>query len=360
MTDILLQTLSSQDIHWLQTVGQPHQLQAHDILSDRESFQDNAYVLLEGKLALYATTIEQNTIEHSARTQSTQPLTQLASGELLGFLSAQDSGYRPITLQALDRASLLAIPQAKLQQKLQDDPSFAAHLYQAQARLLARRLNRLKKQLNTPAALANQPQRESVTIFSILEDSDLDWLITVGTVQLLPANTNLIQKAQPIDALHILLDGTLALGLSTDSRSSLLTAFSLLSTVDSTDRFTEFARLSRGDFIGETALVNAYPSDLTVRALRESKVLSIPRWRLSAKLHHDVEFASRFYHMLTIILTHQQTILLQHLGHGNSLDESDPAPDGEFLNKVALAEARFDWMLKRIQTELGTGKEIQW
>jgi hypothetical protein len=30
------------------------------------------------------------------------------------------------------------------------------------------------------------------------------------------------------------------------------------------------------------------------------------------------------------------------------------------LNKVALAEARFEWMLKRIQTELGTGREIQW
>ncbi|MGI0491629.1 cyclic nucleotide-binding domain-containing protein [Alkalinema pantanalense CENA528] len=354
MTDILLQTLSSQDIHWLQTVGTLYPTQPNAILNEHEVSPDTAYILLEGKLAIHATPIE-----HSARTPTAQPLTHLSSGELIGWLSCQDSNDRPATIQALDRALLLAIPQAQLQQKLQTDPSFAAHLYQAQALLLARRLQRFLRHLQTPNALAYPPQRESVTIFSILEDSDLDWLITVGKVQLLPANTELIQKYQPIDSLHILLDGTLALGLTADSRSPLLTAFSLISSAESNDRFSEFARLSRGDFLGETALVNAYPNHLTVKVLRESKVLSIPRWRLSAKLHHDVQFASRFYRMLAIILTHQQTLMLQHLGHGD-LEEPEASADSEFLTKVALAEARFDWMLKRIQTELGTGKEIQW
>jgi hypothetical protein len=31
-----------------------------------------------------------------------------------------------------------------------------------------------------------------------------------------------------------------------------------------------------------------------------------------------------------------------------------------FLSKMAMAEARFDWMVKRLKTQSATGSAIQW
>jgi CRP-like cAMP-binding protein len=337
MTEIILQTLNHQDMDWLQSTGTPHQLKVNQALSDRNT----CHLILEGKL--------------SVRPNPNQSLNYLSQGDILGITS-QDWGDRT-TVQAIGNTLLLAIPKPEIRQKLQDDPSFAAHLYQAQALLLTRRLKRLMGQLD-PDDLAYQPQRESVTVFSGLQDSDLDWIITVGKVQSIPPNTYLLQGNSPIDAMHILLDGVCVVELDEDRRSPLLKAFSKPGEEEPTRE--ELARLSRGDLIGETALVNANPMNIVVRTVRESKVLSIPRWRIAAKLLHDIEFASRFYQVLATILTNQQNIILQNLGQETDLDESEDQSDHEFLNKVALAEARFEWMLKRIQSELGTGREIQW
>lgn len=312
---------------WLQSAGTAQSLKAKQGLIDRHTF----HLVLTGKLSV---------------NQS-----DLFPGDMLG-LTAENWGG---TVQAIDNTLLLAIPKPDIQQKLQDDPSFAAHLYHAQALLLARRLKRLRGQFD-PEDVANPPQRESVTVFSGLQDSDLDWMITVGKIQSIPPDTCLLQGGQPIDAMHILLDGACAVEWDGDGRSPLLKAFTKPQNEQPRE---ELARLSRGDLIGETALVNANPINLVVRTVRESKVLSIPRWRIAAKLLHDIEFASRFYQVLATILTNQQNILLQD--DESDLDESeDLAADPEFLNKVALAEARFEWMLKRIQSELGTGREIQW
>jgi CRP-like cAMP-binding protein len=327
MSEIILQTLSHQDMDWLQHAGTPHQLKANQVLSDRPL--NTFYLILEGKLGI---------------NQS-----YLSQGDMLGLTPGPDWGSH--TVQAIDNTLLLAIPKPEIQQKLQDDPSFAAHLYQAKALLLARQLRRMMRQLD-PEDLY-QPQRESVTVFSGLQDSDLDWIITVGKVQSIPPDTYLLQSAHPIDAMHILLDGACAVEWDEDGRSPLLKAFSK---PEEAQPRQELARLSRGDLIGETAFVNANPMNIAVRTVRESKVLSIPRWRIAAKLLHDIEFASRFYQVLATILTNQQNILLQN----HDQDESEDQADHEFLNKVALAEARFEWMLKRIQSELGTGREIQW
>jgi CRP-like cAMP-binding protein len=327
MTEIILQTLSHQDIDWLRNAGTPYPLKAHQVLSDRPL--NTFYLILEGKLG-----VNQN---------------YLSQGDMLGLTPGPDWGSHAV--QAIDNTLLLAIPKPEIQQKLQDDPSFAAHLYQAKALLLARQLRRMMKQLDPDDSY--QPQRESVTVFSGLQDNDLDWIITVGKVQSIPPDTYLLQSAHPIDAMHILLDGACAVEWDEDGRSPLLKAFSK---PEEAQPKQELARLSRGDLIGETAFVNANSMNIAVRTVRESKVLSIPRWRIAAKLLHDIEFASRFYQVLATILTNQQNILLQN----HDQDESEDQADHEFLNKVALAEARFEWMLKRIQSELGTGREIQW
>jgi CRP-like cAMP-binding protein len=96
-----------------------------------------------------------------------------------------------------------------------------------------------------------------------------------------------------------------------------------------------------------------------VTAAEDSTVLSIPRTSLTAKLEQDDSFAARFYRALGVFLASRLRKSQQRLGYGsdNILDdeiEHENELDPEILNHVALAGARFDWMLKRLR-EAGRG-----
>ena len=83
-------------------------------------------------------------------------------------------------------------------------------------------------------------------------------------------------------------------------------------------------------------------------------MLSVPRARLTDKLEQDVAFAARFYRALGVFLSSRLRKTQQRLGYGKDIldeevqheDELDP----EVLDNVALAGARFDWMLKRLRS----------
>ena len=79
-------------------------------------------------------------------------------------------------------------------------------------------------------------------------------------------------------------------------------------------------------------------------------MLAIPRADLLAKLKKDVGFAARFYHALGVLLAHR---MRNNLGYrdGAALSEAasyDDELDPALLDQVAVASARFDWMLKRL------------
>jgi bacteriocin-type transport-associated protein len=353
MTDVLLKELSNHDINWMLAHGDAVAVSAETPLIAPGDAGDSFYILLDGAFSMRTAAPEQG-----ARTAPVR----LVPGELVGVLPGWEL---PIgaTLQALKDSQALMIPRSALQQKLQDDPQFAAHLYRASAVLLAQRL----EQQRSERGVAGSTGRESITVFAGLQDSDLDWLIAVGQVQQLPAQSVLVQPGRPADALHILLDGALSVAAVPDRQpiQPLLTTFGQPPSAPP----VEFGRLSRGDLVGELLFVNACPPPITVTAVRDAQVLSVPRWRLATKLLYDAEFATRFYAVLCQLLAQQQNSL-QNLGSGSGSGEPQPSDplENQVLTQVALAEKRFDWMLDRIQSQSdrspsspsGHRTEIQW
>ncbi|NJO80314.1 MAG: cyclic nucleotide-binding domain-containing protein [Cyanobacteria bacterium RM1_2_2] len=348
MTEVLLKELNNPDIDWMLAVGQHQTLDPNTVLIRPGQRSDTLYILLEGGLTAAL-----------AQTNGWQEITRLSSGEMIGAVPGLDAYGRSACVSTLTQCLVLVIPQAQLTEKLQQDLSFAAHLHRASAVLLLHQLARLVDQLGVNAAILNQPQlREGLTVFAELQDSDLDWLIAAGQVQHITANTVLVHSGRPVDALHILLDGALSLSTAEVEQHQLANAFSFQSNRPSEQ---EFARLSRGEIVGETLFVESPLSTITVRALRDSQILSIPRWRLAAKLLHDVGFASRFYRVLSMLLANKYQAIVRQLGQSNqnaNQTTNDFTRDSQFLTQVGLAEARFEWMLKRIQTH--TGRKIQW
>lgn len=362
MTEVLLKELSNSDIDWMLKTGNREEIAPGQVLVRQGEPVNALYLLLDGELTVSISQPGNNPLGRAFAAleggeMSGREIARLSSGEMVGEIPFIEAYLPSTTVKAIKRSQVLSIPRQQLTSKLKQDVSFAAHLYRASAILLADRLEKIVNQLGHSTLVLSQPQlREILFIFAELHDSDIDWLIVAGEVNRISAGSVLIHGGRPVEALHILLDGKLTLSVSEDDRNPLARAFSNLEGSETVER--EFARLSRGDIVGETPFVEAPPPSATVKALQDSLVLSIPRWRLAAKLLHDVSFAARFYRVLAVLLADKQQAIVSRLGYGRlsystqSLDENlefENELNSDFLAQVALAGARFDWMLKRIR-----------
>lgn len=339
MTPTLLTLLTGDDIRWMVTAGQWQDLPPQSILIDPQQPPDHLILLLEGMIG----------VEMSSPSISDQPIVLHRSpGTLLGSLPTLTEWTLPAIARTLTPTQLLSIPVAPLEQKIHNDPAFAARLYRAIAQSVFQNLCELAQCATTLNAVLYPFQiRDASTVFAELQDHDLDWFIAVGQVQSLKPNDRLMQYAAPIDALHWVLDGVMALSIPTRQRSLLGHAFS----PSRDDDGVEMARRSRGDVLGEFLLLPNSVSMFTVEARRDTQILSIPQWRLATKLLYDPDFAARLYRMLVILLINKQIEMVKHLGFLTSTPEINHTT----LNQLAIAEARFEWMFCRIQYQSTQG-----
>ena len=362
MTEVLLKELSNSDIDWMLATGSREEIAGGTVLIRQGQPVNALYVLLDGALTVSISQPDNNPLGRAFAAleggeMSEREIARLSSGEMVGEIPFLEAYLPSTTVKARKKSLVLSIPQRRLATKMQQDVSFAAHLYRASAILLADRLERIVNQFGNSTVVLRQPQlREILFIFAELRDSDIDWMIAAGSVNRIAAGNVLIHAGRPVEALHILLDGKITLSASENELNPLARAFSSLEDSQTPER--EFATLYRGDIVGETPFVEAPPPSATVKALEDSFVLSIPRWRLAAKLLHDVGFAARFYRVLAVLLADKQQAIVSRLGYGRLNYSSDRQLDefkfenelsSDFLAQVALAGARFDWMLKRIR-----------
>lgn len=365
MTEVLLKELSNSDIDWMLAAGQREEVAAGTILIRQGEPISALYVLLDGALTVTVSQSDDNPIGRAFAALeggelSGREIARLSNGEVVGEMPFLESYQSSTTVKALRKSVVLVIPRRQLLDKLQTDISFAAHLYRAIAVLLAHRLEQIVAQIGHQTIVLCQSQiREILFTFSELNDSDIGWMIAAGQATRIAKGEVLFHSGRPVEAMHILLDGKMVASVSEDANNPLIRAFSNLEEVETETIEREFAQLSRGDIVGETPFVEASPPAMTVKAIEDSIVLSIPRWRLSAKLLSDLGFAARFYRVLAILLADKQQGIINRLGYGRITYSSDQPLDdrfnyedelsSSFLAQVTLAGTRFDWMLKQIR-----------
>lgn len=363
MTEVLLKELSNQDIDWMLTAGDREEIDPGTVLIRQGQPLDALHIILDGALTVSLTRDNANPLGRAfaaleGGTLVGREITRLSSGEMVGEIPFMESYLPSTTVTAATKSSVLTISKTQLMQKLQQDQSFAAHLYRASAVLLANRLQQMMHNLGHSTIVLTRPQlREALTIFAQMHDRDIDWLITAGRVEQITTNSVLIRSGRPVEALYILLDGAVALNTAGGEDNLLAQAFTNLEDSPNQVIEQELGRLSRGDIVGETLFIEVERTlSVTVKALRDSRLLSIPRWRLAAKLLHDVGFAARFYRVLANILADKQHEIVQRLGYGRLTYSSGESLQKAFANEldndcladISLAGARFDWMLKKI------------
>jgi CRP/FNR family cyclic AMP-dependent transcriptional regulator len=118
--------------------------------------------------------------------------------------------------------------------------------------------------------------RKALDVMGIPDDADVEWMAANGRRLGVEKNKILIREGQPVDALFVVLDGT----------------------VEVTAGKRTINRLLSGEILGEISFVDSQPPSATVTAAEFSQVLAIPCGLLHARISTDPWFASRFFRAL--------------------------------------------------------------
>jgi CRP-like cAMP-binding protein len=171
--------------------------------------------------------------------------------------------------------------------------------------------------------------RKVLFIFSVLSDSDVEWLAQVGERVHVDPGTVLVPLAARVDFVYFVLDGRLT--VRTRNRDVINT-------------------LESGEIIGEMSLVDPAPTTVSVEVDTEATLLRVAHAVVREKLSSDLGFASRFYRALCVFLADRMRNTTQRLGYGNAADDAHARDElnEDLLDTVHLAGARFDRMLKRL------------
>jgi bacteriocin-type transport-associated protein len=364
MTEVLLQELSNSDINWMIATGKREEIAAGEVLLQQDEAANNLYLVLEGALSIAIPQAESDPLALAfsaleGRETTDREIARLSSGELVGEECFLDSRTPFTVVRALEDSLVLVIPQHQITAKLQQDISFAAHLYRVIAILLSNRLRSMVNQLGYTRFAQSAQIREVLFVFGELSDSDIDWIIAAGKREEVPAGRILIHKGRPVDGLYILLNGTMTVSISDEENNPLAIVFASLE--DTSDSGREIARLLSGDIAGEMPFVDDHPPETTIKAHEDSLVLMVPKQQLVVKLHQDEVFAAHFYRVISILLLNRLRDISSRLGYGRRVYDEGQALDDNIeyqdeldfnvLDHVSLAGARFDWLLKRLNVK---------
>lgn len=173
--------------------------------------------------------------------------------------------------------------------------------------------------------------RKALQMLGVLEDPDIEWLLSHGRAQTVPSESVLIREGEPIDALYIVIDGKMSVrnvGLGNH----------------------EIAALFPGEIVGEISFVDSRPPVASVVAAQSSRVLAVPAMLIRDKLERDTGFAARFYRALASFLADRLRTTTGRLGYGKwDQDQDADELDTTMLDNISMAASRFDHIMKRLR-----------
>ena len=359
MQDILLRELNSSDLDWILNTGRQREISPNAIVIPEGKTIDTFDIILDGNLSLkYLDDANSPLSKVFAKLEDNKSKSrglkvfQLKSGEVIGedcLLGKQE--INSIEIRATEASRIVSLPLLQLETKIEQDAAFAARFYRAIAILLANRLEQTIAEIGRRQFAPLRTARDVLFIFGQLHDSDIDWAIANGQVQQVATNKVLVRQGTAVDALYILLSGTMKVVLSEGESNPLARAFAAIE--DTKPQGRELTKLRQGEILGETTFIDGRLSYATIQAVENSSVLKITRQQLGIKLQQDLGFASRFYRAIATLLSHRLEELIRRLGYGKHTYSQDPEAeedelDPDLLEEISLAGTRFNSMLERL------------
>ncbi len=178
---------------------------------------------------------------------------------------------------------------------------------------------------------------KALYLLAELSERDFDWFVQSGELVQISPGQALIQEGSSINAIYLVLEGTLAVTVSALKDH-------------------EIARLSAGEVVGEMSFVDERAPSATVSALDVVRVWKIPRIRLMQKLSNDRSFAANFYQAIAIWLSHRLRGTISRWGYAYGYGKEDElnSTDGDAgwvqsSDSLEIARIRLDWLFSRLK-----------
>lgn len=174
--------------------------------------------------------------------------------------------------------------------------------------------------------------RKVLFIMSQLSDEHIDWIAGQGERLRIEAGRELVPINSRVDSIYFVIDGLLEVKAAGGAK---------------------LAELGSGEIVGEMTLVDPVLTTVSVSAAVSTLLLRLPMLTLRAKLAADIPFAACFYRAMAAFLADRLRNTTRRMGQGDVASSNDKEPQLEdlnedFLDKVHLAGARFDRMLKKL------------
>lgn len=365
-TEVLIQELSKSDINWAIANGRQQHIASGAVLIQQQSNVDNLYIVLDGTLSA---SISRNHESALAETFATleddsdleEEVGRFCQGEVLGEMSFLHLSPSATTVRAVENSTVLALSCQELLAKLQQELEFASRFYRAIAILLLDRFERLVKEFIRRQNLEMPPLQNVPLTFGELHDSDVDWMIEHSRVEDITENTILIEADRPVETLYVLLRGSVSVFFNEGRGSAVDRVFAGFKNEGKSQESPgiEIARVSRGEILGDMALIDARLPSYTFKALEDLQVLAISKQQLSVELQQHPSMGARFYRVVAMLLSQRLQGLISRLGYGRSAYrvgqrlsqdfEYDGEIDLDIMDNLTLGGARFNWMLKRLK-----------
>ncbi len=365
MIEILLKQLNEHDINWISSNSRTLTINAGDVLIHEQRQVECLYIVLEGS---FNATLKQN--PESAMTEVfavlednndlEEEIARFSPGEILGEFSLLHFSPSATTVRAIENSVVLSIYSHDLLVKLHEDTAFASRFYQAMATLVLERFERLVKKFISRRNIKIPPIQDSLMLFGELSDSDVDWIIENSYLETVAPDTVLVRAGRAVENIYILIEGSVSVCFKEENPRSLINVFSLLEDSDEVDSpGYEIAASSVSEIIGETTLIDKRLSNYTFTTLEVCKVLVINKQLLFVQLQQNFPSGSRFYRLISILISIRLESLINRLGYGKSPYqigrrlsqniEYEDEMDMKLMGNLFLGGARFDWMLKRLK-----------
>ncbi|MBD2179210.1 cyclic nucleotide-binding domain-containing protein [Pseudanabaena sp. FACHB-1998] len=366
MTEFLLKELTNNDIDWMIATGQQLDIAPDTQLIEQGRVNTNFFVLLEGDCISTIASESGNIMGRAFAalenvTSLDQKLEELGIGEIFGESAFLGVAQSAVSVKATTKSKVLKLSHQAIYERMEQDNGFGARFYHALASHSNERCQRIIPQYLSRKLGFVQSMMAGGAAFGELSDGDVDWLLKNGKIEVIPEGQVFIQAGRPVEFLFVLLNAVCAVSAFDKPRKMSRIFASLESGSQSEEAIgAEIIHLTTGEITGETTFVNLSPiSAVATKTLKESVFLAIPYPALQLELQKNLGFASRFYRMLSILITSKTEALIERMGYGKrrSYDRNQSLQanvlyedelDDNSLDNLTLAGARFDWMLKRL------------
>lgn len=129
----ILGQLHDEDIEWMISVGSKKTHAAGEVMIEANRQVGYLYFVLSGTFSI--------------KMPSGASIATLQKGEILGEMSFIEASPPVVSVVAIEKASVLAIPHEAIRERMDENPAFASRMYRAIALFLSDRLRKTMGQL---------------------------------------------------------------------------------------------------------------------------------------------------------------------------------------------------------------------